>query len=108
MPTKLWEKGKSANPAGKPKGAVSLGTKVKNDFFRVYAAMGGYIGFKKYIKENRQLWPQFYLKVLPLIMPKNVDIAGSIEIETHFTEEERKAIEEIKQRLANTNKPTEN
>lgn len=75
-----FQKGVSGNPKGKPKGAISGCTKTKNDYFKVYEKMGGYNGFLKFIKENRQLWPEFFFKVLPGLMPKKTELEGKIGV----------------------------
>lgn len=73
-----FQKGQSGNPKGKPKGAVSACTKAKADYFKVYQRLGGYKGFLKYMKDNKQLWPDFFFKVLPSLMPKKNDLEGNV------------------------------
>lgn len=73
-----FQKGKSGNPAGKPKGAISVCTKAKADYFKVYQKLGGYRAFLKYMQENSQLWPDFFFKVLPSLMPKKNDPEANV------------------------------
>ena len=75
-----YQKGKSGNPGGRPKGAVSRCTRAKDDYFRVYEKLGGYKAFLKYIRENRQLWPEFFFRVLPSLMPKKTELEGKLGI----------------------------
>ena len=74
----MFKKGQSGNPKGKPPGALGACTKVKNDYFKVYEKLGGYKGFLKYLLSNRALWPDYYLKVLPMLMPKRTELQGNI------------------------------
>lgn len=74
----MYKKGESGNIKGKPKGAVGACTKAKNDYFKVYEKLGGYKAFLKYMNENRALWPDFYFKVLPSLMPKRTELEGNI------------------------------
>ena len=69
-----FKKGQSGNPKGKPKGAISACTKAKADYFKVYQKLGGYKAFLKYMQQNEGLWPDFYFKVLPGLMPKKTDL----------------------------------
>ena len=73
-----FKKGQSGNPTGKPKGAISACTKAKADYFKVYEKLGGYKKFLKYMQENRQLWPEFFFKVLPSLMPKKNAVEGNL------------------------------
>ncbi len=65
-----FKKGQSGNPKGKPKGAISRCTKAKADYFEIYEKLGGYKALLKYMQQNKGLWPDFYFKVLPGLMPK--------------------------------------
>ena len=59
----------------KKKGDVSRCVRVKDDYLRVWQALMGYKGFKKWIATNRQLWPQFFFQVIPGLLPKKTDVA---------------------------------
>lgn len=65
------EKGRflrSGNPMGKPKGAISKFTQLREDFLKAYQQMGGVQGLLKWANEHQT---EFYMMIFKLL-PKEI------------------------------------
>lgn len=56
---------RSGNPMGKPKGAISKFTQLKEDFLRVYHQMGGIQSLLTWAKEHPSEFYHLIFKLLP-------------------------------------------
>ena len=74
-----FEKGKSGNPSGKPRGTLSKSTKLIRDaFVKVFEDRGGHKGLAKWAKEN----PDEFYKLAGKLCPKEMEVSldGDIKV----------------------------
>jgi len=60
---------RSGNPMGKPKGAISKFTQLREDFFEAYQQMGGVQGLLTWAKEHPSEFYPMIFKLLPKEIP---------------------------------------
>ena len=72
-----FEPGQSGNPAGRKKGSKNKNTiAALQNVHDVYTALGGTEAMVAWAEDNKN---DFYTKVWPKILPKNVTIDGEID-----------------------------
>lgn len=65
---------------GRPKGSSPKCVKVRNDFIEAYFKMGGIKWLIGFLSDKRNA-RDFLFRVLPLLMPKKLDIVGTLEVQ---------------------------
>lgn len=79
MPRPIWEKGKSANPAGKPKGAKNKWNReAKDTLLEILSRAGGADEGEKLYRKQKWFRELIWRKYFDLI-PKEVTIGGDID-----------------------------
>lgn len=61
---------------GRPKGSKNKLTKVRDEFIKVFHDLGGRRAFLQFLKENKIAKREFYLKVIPGMLPRPQDLEG--------------------------------
>ena len=69
-------KGHSGNPGGKPQGAVSKLTQLKEDFFTIYDKLGGMEGLLGWAKEHPTEFYTMLYKLMPRTADADAQVAG--------------------------------
>jgi Family of unknown function (DUF5681) len=96
MPTNLWQPGESGNPAGRLRGSRNrLSEAVICALLRDFSMHG-----EKAIAKVRRTQPAAYLKILALLVPREMKVEQSGGIKAMTTEQIERSIELIKEMLA--------
>jgi uncharacterized protein DUF5681 len=96
MPTNLWQPGQSGNPAGRLRGSRNrLSEEVICALLRDFSKYG-----EKAIAKVRRTQPAAYLKILALLVPREMKVEQSGGIKAMTTEQIERSIELIKEMLA--------
>lgn len=86
-----FEKGKVANPAGRPKGAVNKTTaSVKEAFKAAFDDLGGAAALVEWAKGN----PTDFYKLASKLIP--TELAGTVAIESKSKEELKEELERLR------------
>src|SRR5262245_41199546 len=95
MPTNLWRRGQSGNPAGRPRGSRNaLSEEVICALLRDFRQHG-----QKAVARVRQTQPAAYLKILALLVPREHKVEHSNTIKDLSDEQLEATIEYIKAAL---------
>lgn len=99
----VWKKGESGNPKGKPLGAKSKVSKLKEAYVKVFEGLGGMKALKTWVESDAKNKSDFY-KLLPQLMPRE----SNVTIDTELTADDR-AIQATNSLLAEAlgNRPAE-
>src|SRR5262245_48915028 len=96
MPTNLWRRGQSGNPAGRPRGSRNaLSEEVICALLRDFRQHG-----QKAVARVRQTQPAAYLKILALLVPREHKVEHSNLIKQLSDEQLEAMIEYIETSLA--------
>src|SRR5262245_55138670 len=96
MPTNLWRRGQSGNPAGRPRGSRNaLSEEVICALLRDFRQHG-----QKAVARVRQTQPAAYLKILALLVPREMKVEHSGGVKAMTDEEIAATITAIERYLA--------
>ena len=95
MPTHLWQRGESGNPAGRPRGSRNaLSEEVICALLRDFRQHG-----QKAVARVRRTQPAAYLKILALLVPREMKVAHSGGVKAMSDEQLEAGIEAIQRML---------
>jgi hypothetical protein len=96
MPTNLWQRGQSGNPAGRLRGSRNaLSEEVICALLRDFRQHG-----QKAVARVRRMQPAAYLKILALLVPREMKLEHSSAVKAMTDEQLEQGIEAIKAMLA--------
>lgn len=69
-----FKAGNCANPNGRPIGSKNEATKLRDKYIKVFEDLGGIEAFLKFLRDDKAARKEFYIKVIPQILPRMTEL----------------------------------